>query len=73
MAKISQNSPLNGMLQLKEMISAIRSKDANLVALNMLKTNPQFRSFYEQNKDLSVEQIASKYNIDLNMVRDLLK
>ena len=35
-------------------------------------SNPQFKQFYEQNKDKSVEQICKDYNLDYNTIKNLI-
>ena len=48
------------------------SGNPNQLLMNMLQTNPQFRQFYEANKNKTPEQIAKENGIDFNAVRNAL-
>lgn len=63
-----QKNNLNGIMQ---MIQSIQNPQA--MAQNLMNSNPQFKSFIEQNKNKSVDQIAKENGIDLSALSSLLK
>ncbi len=40
---------------------------------NMLKNNPQFAKFVEENKDKTPEEIAKAYNLDPNLIKTFMR
>lgn len=46
--------------------------DKNAIFDNLMKTNPQFAKFVEDNKGKTPEQIAKENNIDMSIVRRLM-
>jgi len=65
------NSPLmSNLITAKQML---QGKNPNAVLNNMLQNNPQFKQFYEIDKDKTVEQIANEYGIDYNQIKALLE
>lgn len=38
---------------------------------DLMRTNPKFRDFYEQNKDKPVSQLLSENGLDLNILNFL--
>lgn len=46
--------------------------DKNAIFDNLMKTNPQFAKFVEDNKGKTPEQIAKENNIDMSIVRRLI-
>lgn len=66
----TQNPQQNNILQ---MIQNIKNMgNPNAVMQNLLMTNPQFKQFYEQNKNKPIEQIARENNIDINQLKQLI-
>lgn len=59
--------------QILGMKSLLNGGDPNALFNQMMSTNPKFAKFVEDNKGKTVEQIAKEHNIDINMVRNLLK
>lgn len=51
----------------------ISGLNPDLVMKQMMNNNPQFKAFVEQNKGLSANQIAQKYNIDINSLNRMFK
>lgn len=45
------------------------SKNADEVYSDMLQNNQQFRSFVEQNKGKTAEQISEEYGINLSLLK----
>lgn len=62
------NSSLSGLSQL----ASILKGDPNAAYQNMLKTNPQFAKFVEDNKNKPIEQVAKENGIDPQIL-DLFK
>lgn len=44
-------------------------KNPNELYSQMLKTNPDFKKFVEDNENKTIEQIALDYDIDLSMLK----
>lgn len=65
----AQNTNLSSAMQI---MNLLRSGNPNQMLNQMISNNPQFRDFYEKNKNKSVEQIASDYGVDIGMVRNIL-
>lgn len=62
-------SPMGNIGQI---ISMLKSGNPEQIAMNLMQRNPQFKSFVEQNKGKTAEQIASENGIDLSMIQNLL-
>lgn len=39
----------------------------------MMNSNPDFRKFVEENKNKSIQQIASDYNVDPNLLKQFIR
>lgn len=63
--KLNRTNPLQILMSLKS-----NPQNAFLMLMN---SNPQFKAFYESNKDKSPEQIANEYGIDIRQVYELMK
>lgn len=63
--QLNRQNPLQTLLSLKQ-----NPQNAFLMLMN---TNPQFKAFYEANKDKDPAQIARENGIDLQQVLDLMK
>lgn len=37
-----------------------------------LKSNPQFKEFYDKNKDKTPEQVAKEYGLDMGLVNQMI-
>lgn len=61
--------PNNG---LNNLVNAIKG-DPQGIYDEMMRTNPQFKQFVEQNKNKSPEQIASEHGIDLKAIRGFMR
>lgn len=73
-------NPLLGMMNNNPMmnnVNAIKSlmycRNPQDVMQMMLKNDPRFSKFVNENKGLSPEQIAQKYGIDFEHVRQMMK
>lgn len=64
------------MSQATQMINQMKmflaGKNSNEVYNNMLQNNPEFRKFVNDTKGKSIEDIALEYDIDLNILKQLL-
>lgn len=63
---LRQNNNANSMPMLKSIIGA---KNPNEMFDNMMRTNPQFAQFVEQNKGRSPQEIARAYGIDPSILK----
>ena len=61
----NMSNPLSQMTQLAKMLNGGNPQQ---FAMNMIQNNPQFKQFYEANKNKTIDQIASENGIDLNML-----
>lgn len=66
----TQNLQNNPMMQILQNIRSTGNPQA--LAQNMLNSNPQFKAFYEQNKDKPIEQIAKENGIDIAQFKQML-
>ena len=64
------NPMMNNVNAIKNLMSCRNPQD---VMQAMLKNNPQFSKFVNENKGLSPEQIAQKYGIDFEQVKQMMK
>ena len=58
--------------QQMNILNLLKNRNPNEVFNQMMQTNPQFKSFVEQNKGKSIEQIAQENNIDMNLLRQFM-
>lgn len=58
--------------QQMNILSLLKNRNPNEVFNQMMQTNQQFKSFVEQNKGKSVEQIAKEHNIDMNLLKQFM-
>lgn len=58
----------NSMNAINQMSGLLNGKNPSDIMNNMLRTNPQFRQFVDENRGLTTEQIAQKYGVDMNLV-----
>lgn len=66
----------NSMLKQNDllgMVSALKNGDPEVMARQMMGSNPQFRRFVEANQGKSPEQVARENGIDFDSVRNLLR
>lgn len=40
---------------------------------NLLRNNPQFRQFVKENEGKSIQDIAMEYDLDLSILKNLIK
>lgn len=56
-----------------QVAQALRGSNPEQLMRSMMKSNPQFAAFVEQNRGKSPEQIAREHGIDLGAVMQALK
>lgn len=61
---------MNPILQAMNMANAMN--DPNKMLQQMLNSNPQFRSFYEANKNKTPDEVARAYGLDPRMVSQFI-
>lgn len=66
----TQNQQGNNMLTMLNNIKSMGNPQT--LAQNMMMNNPQFKQFFELNKNKPIEQIAQENGIDLYMFKSLL-
>ena len=72
MAMQGANSPANKMGQIANVMKMLKSGNPEMIAHQMMQSNPQFRQFVETNKGKSPEQVAKEYGIDLNQIKNMM-
>jgi hypothetical protein len=55
------------------LINMLKSGNPQMIANQMMRQNPQFAQFVNENKGKSPEDIAKSYGIDINDVYKLMK
>lgn len=63
MLQTSQNQNL--LSQIQSINNMLNGKNPDELFKQLMQNNPQFRQFYETNKDKTPEQIAKENGIDL--------
>lgn len=61
------------MQQIAGVMQMLKSGNPELIAQQMMQSNPQFRQFVEANKGKSPEQVAKENGIDLSSFMSQLK
>ena len=64
-------NPIIQMIHRQNEISRIL-RNPNEVYEEMMNSNPDFREFVEKNKNKSIQQIASDYNVDPNLLKSFI-
>lgn len=65
----NRNQNPNKIQMLKNLLSG---KNPDEVYNYMLKNNPQFRQFVNDNRNKSIEDIALAYDIDINLLKQFM-
>ena len=65
----NNNNQLGSMMNI---MNILKNGNPNAIYDQMLKGNPQFRSFVDQNKGKTPEQIAEEYGVDFNQIKSFL-
>lgn len=56
-----------------DMLSAVKSGNANAIYQQLLQSNPRFQQFVNENKGLTEEQMAQKYGINVSDVYNMMR
>ena len=72
MAMQGANSPANKMEHIANVMKMLKTGNPEMIAQQMMQSNPQFRQFVEANKGKSPEQVAKEYGIDLNQIKNMM-
>lgn len=64
---------MGSLSQLSELKQLLQGNDPKEVAMRLAQRNPAFAQFVQENKDKTVEQIASDYGVDINLIKNFLK
>lgn len=65
--KNNVTNDFNGLLRM------LKSGNPEEIARQMMQSNPQFRSFMQQNQGKSPEQVAKEHGIDISKILDGFK
>lgn len=57
---------------IQSIISLLKEKNPSEVTTMLLNGNPQFKSFYDANKNKPAEEICKEYGIDYGLIKQLL-
>lgn len=68
-----RNNSVNQVNNIVGLIKSLSSQNPDQVFSYMLKTNPKFAEFVNENKGKSIEQMAADYKIDLNSIMQFMK
>lgn len=60
------------MQQIAGVMQMLKSGNPELIAQQMMQSNPQFRQFMERNKGKSPEQVAKENGIDLSQLKNMM-
>lgn len=71
--KMNSNPFLSRISNVQSLIHSMQGQNPDVIMQNLLNNNSQFKSFYEANKNKSLEQICSENGIDMSLIRQLLK
>lgn len=67
------NPLLKQTSQIANVLNAIKIGNVNDIAMSMLSNNPQFRQFYDANKNKPIEQVCSENGLNLDDIKKLLQ
>lgn len=73
MAMQGANSPANKMGQIANVMKMLKSGNPEMIAQQMMQSNPQFRQFVEANKGKTPEQVAKEYGLDWKTIMGKFK
>ena len=60
------------MQQIAGVMQMLKSGNPEQIAQQMMKSNPRFKQFMEQNKGKSPEQVARENGIDLSQLKNMM-
>lgn len=62
----------NYMNNLMQMITSVKNGNADYMYQQMMKTNPQFKSFVDEINNSSIEEVAERNGVNLGFIKSLL-
>lgn len=68
--RLNNRAPQNNLASL---ISQLKSGNPDQIYKGMVQNNPQFAQFVNQNRGLSPEQIAQKYGVNIEALKNLIR
>ena len=72
MAMQGTSSPVNQMGKIANVVKMLRSGNPDMIAQQMMQSNPQFRQFIESNKGKTPEQVAREHGVDFNQLKGMM-
>lgn len=63
---------MGGGMNAFRVMQMLKGRNPQEVFNQMMQSNPAFRSFYEQNKGKTPEQVAKEHGIDLNQFKNMM-
>ena len=66
------NNPMNKMSQAANLMKMLRSGNPSRIAQQLMKNNPQFRQFIEDNKEKTPQQVAQEHGINLSQLNKMM-
>ncbi len=63
MLRGQQQNPLN------QVMGMLQNGNPQQIFENMINTNPQFRQFVQENKDLTPQQMCQKFGVDPSILK----
>lgn len=70
MQSVSQQ--VGGGMNVYKVMQMLKGRNPQDVFNQMMQSNPAFRSFYEQNKGKTPEQVAQEHGIDLSQFKNMM-
>ena len=69
----AMNGSNKKMTQAMQVIKMLRSGNPEMMAQQMMQSNPQFRQFIEANKGKTPQQVAQENGVDLNQFMGMIR
>ena len=67
---LNKQNPMSNVMGL---VNALKNGNPQYMYDQMMKNNPQFKSFVDANKGKTAQEIADNYGIDMNVINQLLR
>lgn len=69
---MNRNTNGNQFSNLMNIARMVKSGNPEQIAMNLMRQNPQFKQFVEQNRGKTPEQVARENGIDFSQIRSLM-
>jgi hypothetical protein len=66
------NLAQDNIKSIQPILSLLKTKNPSEALTMLQNSNPQFKEFYEANKNRKVEDVAKQYGIDMSLIKQLL-